>query len=183
MSDLTYRLFRADSPDLSFVKDLFESAFLPEERPPFEVLISWERANVYQVEKDGLPVGLTVTVIQDDLCYLFFLAIDPEHRNQGIGGRIVNDILEEQRKYGRRVFLLADEPEPWYEDYELRKRRIAFYGRCGLELTPIRIREFGVYYRLLKAAPCDVSKDDFLAIMRYVIGDEYYEKVYSKEVE
>ena len=179
---LSYRRLTPDSPDLSFTKVLFERAFPAVERPPFRILIGWEKNELYEISSDGEPVGLIDLLTEGDLTYIFFLAIAGKKRNLGIGSKVLQEILEKEAKKGHRVYLLAEEPEPHYEDYPLRQRRIGFYERNGFILTGIRICEYEVYYRLLKAGPYKVTGQEFLSSMKYVMGEKNYQRYYTHHV-
>ena len=176
--ELEYRLLSLTSSGLEEPKHLFETAFPPEERPPFDVTLGFERSLFYGVYRDGKFVALVDLVPYGDLLYIFFLAVQDERRNQGIGSTILHDVKKRYR--GKRLFLLADDPEPNYPDYSLRMRRIAFYERNGFHLSGTHVKEMGVMYRILSAGD-PVSKKEFLETMRYLIGEERFRLYYGDE--
>lgn len=173
--ELTYRHIEDPSQDEGKNRHLFETAFPPEERPSFEVLLGFEKARFYEVTHQGTFVGIVVNVEYRDLLYLFFLAVDPSQRRKGYGHQIVMDVKSFYPN--RRIFLLADDPAPEYPDYQTRLDRIAFYQGCGLRLTETKIVELGVEYRML-IDQSPVSKEEFLDLMRDLIGEELFRRYY-----
>lgn len=173
--ELEYRKIQKDSPGLEKPQRLFETAFPPEERPSWDVLLSFGKSDIYAIYLEGKFVAFADVVRYQDLVYLFFLAVEDAYRNQGIGSVVLSDL---KAKYpDKRLFLLADDPEPKYPDYDVRLKRIAFYERNGFHLTDIKVREMGVMYRILvSGAP--VSKEEFLDTMRHLIGEEWFNLYY-----
>ena len=173
--DLTYSETTLDSSFCLEAKELFETAFPPEERPPFELAISWKNSSFQGVFLENKYVALADVVVYEDLVYLFFLAVKKEYRGQGIGHQILSDL--EKRFPSKRLFLLADECDPKYEDYEIRKKRMAFYASSGFKDSGLIIRELGVDYSLLyRNNP--VSKQEFAKVMHHLIGDEMMKRYY-----
>jgi amino-acid N-acetyltransferase len=64
-------------------------------------------------ERDGEVVGCgALHVLWEDLAEIRTLAVDPRRRGQGIGGRIVTELLRQAGDLGvRRVFVLTFERE------------------------------------------------------------------------
>ena len=163
--------------DLVLNKELFESSFPEEERPPFETVMRWNRDTFYGVYDGDTHIGLAYLIEFEDFAYLFFLAVEPAYRNQGIGTKILSDIKE---KYpGKRIFLLADEPGEQYVDQALRLRRLGFYARNGFVDTELVITEFKVRYHLLSLNGAPVSKCDFLRVMESLIGEAMIKTYYG----
>ena len=152
------------------LKHLFEHAFPAIERPPFSVLISFKKDQIFGAELQGQFVGLISYVIKDDLLYLFFLAVKKKYRVQGIGSQIIRDIFTEYPD--KRIFLLAEDPSIPSENQEERKNRINFYQRNGLFMGPVRVNEYEVEYALLDNHS-NVGKNDFLSVMEYLLEDYY----------
>lgn len=49
--------------------------------------------------------------------YLWFIGVSPENQNQGIGGKLLSEIVEDADKMGRPVYLETSTPEnlPFYQ--------------------------------------------------------------------
>lgn len=176
MDKLRYVPLDQQGEDQKKTQRLFETAFPEEERPPFSLMLSWKHDDFYGVYQGNDFVGLVDLILYKDLAYVFFLAIEEEFRNKGIGTQILTDL---KAKYAdRRLFLLAEEVDPKYEDYEIRKRRVAFYGRNSFLDTGVKILEFGVLYSLLSASG-EITKKDFYQVMESLIGEARAKEFYG----
>lgn len=174
--ELTYRLANLENHEVRF---LYETAFPEDERPPYEMALSFRPSEFYGIYEGNDFVGLADIVPHDDLVYLFFLAIASDKRGKGYGSRILAELKERYR--GKRIFLLAEELDEKYADLADRKRRFAFYRRNGFLPSGILIKEYGVVYEMLTLNGAKVSKQEFLSIMALLIGEEkiplYYEDI------
>ena len=174
--EATFSKIDLGSQNIEDVKNLFETAFPEDERPPFEMTLSFKGSDFYAIY-DGLTfVGLVDLVIHGETVYLFFFAIKEELRGKGYGSHVLQELF--RRFPNKRVFLLAEEIDGDYEDLPLRKRRIGFYERNGFVLSDTRIKEFGVDYRLLYHGGV-VDKNDFLATMRSILDEGIFKAFYS----
>ena len=162
--------------DVAKSQALFESAFPEDERPPFSMILDWDHSTFFGVYRQDEYVGLVDLIRYQDMVYVFFLAISESFRNQGIGSQILSDLKKKYR--GRRLFLLAEETGPRYSDNVLRERRLGFYARNGFLPTGDTVLEFGVRYLLL-CSNKRVSKNEFVATMASLIGDEYAKRIYA----
>ena len=130
-------------------KDLFESAFPPEERPPFFVLRLRARrcTDWWVIQSGGQNAGFFYVIRDERLAYLFFFAVDEQFRGQGIGSEALRQLLS---LYQRQTFFLAVEPpDETADNYAMRIRRIGFYRRNGLHPLDQWVREGDVVYSLL----------------------------------
>ena len=172
-----YRRITLGAPNQEDARYTFENSFPEEERPPYEMTLSWEKNLFYGVYQEEQFVALADVVEYQDLVYLFFLAVKEECRGQGIGSKILSDF--KARYPGKRLFLLAEEAVETYPDYLDRVKRLSFYHRNGFEPIGVKILEFGVMYDLLTANEAKVSQQDFLSVMRHLIGEEMARRFYS----
>lgn len=129
---------------------LYRSAFPAAERKPFAVIANQYRKrkmDVWCIEQDEEFLGLATTINGDDLILIDYLAIEKDHRGEGVGSAALAAL---QKKYkGKGVFL---EIESVYEDapnQQERLRRKQFYLGCGMEPMGVMIRLFGVKMELL----------------------------------
>ena len=165
-----------DSVDIEKVENLFVSAFPPEERPPFEMAIGWKKSKFFGIYDSKTFVGLADLVEYRDMVYLFFLAIEEDKRGCGYGSAMLREI--KKRYPNKRLFLLAEELDESYPNYEERKHRFAFYERNGFVYKGTKIKEIGVDYQMLIHGG-DVSKEEFVAVMTYLIGKAMAKKYYA----
>ncbi len=173
---LQYRDINKLGEEIVKVRSLFEGAFPEEERPPFEMILEWNRDTFFAVYENDEFLGIAFLIIYKDLAYLFFFAVEEYLRQKGYGSLIIQDL---KRHYsGYRLFLMAEEEGEQYPNNENRIRRFGFYERNGLQRSGIIITEFGVRYELLFANE-KVSKQDFLDVMESLIGAENRKKYYA----
>lgn len=171
-----YRRITLGAPNQEDARYTFENSFPEEERPPYEMALSWENNRFHGVYHNDEFVALADVVEYEDLVYLFFLAVKEECRGRGIGTQILTDLKE--RYSGKRLFLLAEEAEPKYADYAQRIRRLGFYHRNGFDPSGVKILEFGVMYDLLTLGAL-VSQRDFLSLTIHLIGEEMAHRFYG----
>jgi len=152
------------------VKHLFEHAFPSEERPPFSMMLSLDNNKLYAVEDHSEFVGLLSTVECEDLLYVFFLAVKKKYRQRGYGSQILKDVLDNNS--GKRIFLMAEDPDIECDNKNERDNRIRFYSHNGFSKTDVKVTEYGVKYVLLTSGE-KVDKEDFLKVMKHVTGDYY----------
>ena len=159
----------------------YEDSFPPSERPPFDMLLGLNNTYFCGVYDQGEYVGLIDTIEYKDMAYLFFLAIKKENRDKGYGTQILSDL--KQRFAGKRLFLLAEEDGPQYEDNAERTRRLSFYSKNGFIPEGIKVVELGVTYEIL-SYNCSVGERDFFDLMSTVVGEErmslFYKDYQSK---
>ncbi len=165
--NLIYKKMTPASKELGIVRALYEKSFPPDEIPPFEMLIGWERATLFAIYDDDRFVALADTVERKTLVYLFFLAVEEKEQNKGYGSKILSDLKE--RYKGKTLFLLAEEHNEEEPNYEERLRRFAFYEKNGFRTQNERILDFGVWYEILYTDQV-VTKWQFDASMRYLLG-------------
>lgn len=128
------------------IRLLYESAFPPDERMPFERVLQKrdaETMTLLSVEsRGGEFLGFAnITLCQDALALNYF-AISPENRGNGYGTDV---ILELKRRYPERSIVIdIEDDEVECDNAEQRKRRKAFYERLGFRAMPYRLSIFGV---------------------------------------
>ena len=172
-----YRRITLGAPNQEDARSTFETSFPEDERPPYEMTLSWEKNYFYGVYQEEEFLALADVVEYQDLVYLFFLAVKENYRGQGIGTKILDDL--KQRYPDKRLFLLAEEAEESYPDYASRLKRQAFYHRNGFDPIGVKILEFGVMYDLLTLNQAQVSQQDFLSVMVHLIGEEMGRRYYG----
>jgi ribosomal protein S18 acetylase RimI-like enzyme len=90
------------------------------------------------IEVDGQPAGRLYVARWEDEIRIVDIALLPEHRGRGIGTALMNDLLEEGVRTGKRVSIHVERNNP--------ARRL--YERLGF----VESADRGVYL-LLEAAP------------------------------
>ncbi|GAB3988244.1 GNAT family N-acetyltransferase [Nocardioides marmoraquaticus] len=134
---------RLERPDrlgpeqLATVRDLYEDAFPPASRSDFQELL----ADRVLVLVDGrVPVGLAVLRDLADTGWTFLRYFAVGVRGHGLGQRFWQLLRAAHPDHTRIVLDVDDPDEPGIEDAErtVRERRIVFYERLGVALTPVR---------------------------------------------
>ena len=175
--ELTYVPLDEQGEDKKKSRHLFETAFLPEERPPFSRIRQWDHTDFKGIYRDGEFVGFRYALEKEDLTYLFFFAIEERFRNQGIGTQVLRDLVENSG--GARIFLLADEPGEDYPDNAMRLRRLAFYERNGFKPNGMLVHEFGVRYWMLTKDGVTITAEEYLDMMVDLMGRKRVDRHYQ----
>lgn len=109
-------------------------------------------------KREGIPLVL-----------LDYLGVDVRYRNCGLG----SEILEELRAQGRLTVTESELPVPGANeaDNELRRRRLAFYGRNGF--TPVyEMATCGMRWQALVISHTTEDKEDLMRWHRSLYGPE-----------
>ena len=112
---MRYRLLRAVANDQrwldqlrrSVYKELFIATFggWDEERHVRHTNDCWERGYISIIEVEGQRVGMVQLFDHTGFVEKGEIQIQPSHQNRGIGGRVVNDIVDQAHKRGKIVKL------------------------------------------------------------------------------
>jgi len=140
MAETCLRLAPEDiTPDiLAQIERISVTSFPPSELEPFSVLAdSLRRGDVALfvacVGEAIAGFGVTLKLPIRDTVYLAYLAVDPDRRGQGIGGRLFRTTLEVSAATGAGTALVweVERPERGAPSEDPKRRRIAFYQRLG----------------------------------------------------
>jgi GNAT superfamily N-acetyltransferase len=133
-----------NSAPLAQILAIYEEAFPPHQRVPFDELIAGARKNdrLFVVVTDAAdPVGFAaLSQLKSVGCaFVEYFAVARHRRSRGIGGGLWEGILrtlEERHEPLRLVLEVEDPEEPGIaaEKVEFRCRRIRFWERCGARL-------------------------------------------------
>lgn len=113
---------------------------------------------------------------------LDYYAVDASVRGQGYGRRALALLRELYQTYAG---LIVESEHPDFakdeKDLRTRRRRIAFYEGCGLAVSGVRGRAFGVEYKILYAAGREEVDDAAIAaalqdIYRLLAPGEAFER-------
>lgn len=121
---------RPDAEHTEKACKLYESAFPECERRPTEAWLALMKNepdfHVMAIGTESLFVGFLTYWQMSGYVYVEHFAIMPEARGGGIGEHMMWQFLQEHP----RLVLEAEPPTD-----EMARRRIAFYRRCGLEMS------------------------------------------------
>ncbi len=171
---------RFEDPDLSRIEALAKEAFPPEEYlAPRELIKMAERGEIdfWGLYDDHIFVGFMVIRLYKDMCYLFFLAIDPSIRSKGYGGQALQT-LEHLYPNRQQVvdFEMIDESAP---NCAQRITRKAFYVRNGYKETGKFISYLGVDYEILCQDDC-FDFETFKQMMKGIQIDGFHPVYFEK---
>lgn len=138
-----------DAETIAQINTIYEDSFPPAEREPIECLTNLQvekKRILFVVYQDNTIVGFASVRRFNDrsLLFLDYFAIKKEARNSGIGGRVLNLIATDLRRFRAAQALIWEVESPADSSGEvkhLRERRIQFYLRNGARL----VEEHGVY--------------------------------------
>lgn len=138
------------SPCWAQVCALTQEAFPPEEYlPPVQLVRMAQQPDFdfLALRDGGRFVGFAAVQLHGSLCYLFFLAIAPDCRGQGYGGRAVKTLCALYP--GRQQVVDLEMLDPAAANSRQRERRRDFYLRCGYKPTGQFLSYLGVDYEVL----------------------------------
>lgn len=154
----------SESGHRHFAKELFESAFPDEERPPFRQIEDRESANfhfdVVSIDEDE-PIGIITYWIFDDFAYIEHFAIDQEFRNKGMGKACMLDFM---MLHPDQVVLEIERPVT-----EQAEHRMEFYTDLGFTQNPQDYVQPS-YYKNELAVP-------MIVMSKYELDDGEFEEV------
>lgn len=140
----------ATKSDLKNIKNLYNSAFPPEERPPFYFIKKrylQGRAELLSAKESGHFVGFCYVVTFEKFAYLYFLAVAENSRGQGVGTKILSLVRE---KYSDKcVFLAREQLDTEAENHAERVSRRDFYLKNGFSDTTLQIKEGSVLFDVM----------------------------------
>ena len=166
--------------DVNKLKHLFEHAFPLAERPPYNMLMSFAHHEMYAIEDNNTFIGLVDILKYEDTLYIFFLAIKKTFRGNGYGTQILKDIADKYNK-DYRIYLMAENPDIDCDNKEERLNRISFYKHNGFTVSDVVVIEFEVNYRILYLTK-PVAKEEFIGSMKYLLGEDIFNKYYVHHV-
>ena len=145
--------------DLPAVRRLYGQAFPPEEQLPFWSV--WRDSEIWVGRMRGTFAGFLSLIARGDLVYLFFFAVAPELRGQGLGGKLIEGL--KARYPGCRIFLAREPMDPAAENFPQRQARHRFYSRHGFRDLPLKTEENGYVYKAMGLGG-DVAPEEYTAL-------------------
>ena len=157
------------------VRRLYESAFPKEEQIPWKDLMRLMKTmsldfTVYYEDCDAFAeansaaessrlLGLTIVYPRKQFNWFWYFAVPEELRGQGIGQRILTQLIEKYK--GQSNILDMESPEQVCENSEQRKRRHAFYLRNGFRDTGVGKSFKGIDYTIMMIGEGSFTQHDY----------------------
>lgn len=128
------------------IRLIYESAFPPDERMPFERILQKRDGGVMRLlsveGEDGELLGFANVTLCLDVLALNYFAILPEKQGRGYGTAVIR--LLRERYPDRSIIIDIEDDAVPSDNPEQRIRRRAFYERLGFSAMPFRLTIFGV---------------------------------------
>ena len=157
------------------VRMLYETAFPKEEQIPWADLMRLMKTmsldfTVYYEDCGTLAdgnsaagssrlLGLTVVYPRPQFNWFWYFAVPEELRGQGIGQRILTQLIEKYK--GQSNILDMESPEQVCEKSEQRKRRHTFYLRNGFRDTGVGKSFKGIDYTIMMIGERTFTQHDY----------------------
>lgn len=127
------------SPDYKEIGAFMKRVFPKEELMPMWLLNMITKMNKYQFTAyydNDLFVGITFTIEQKDLLFIFYIAVNDKVHSKGYGSHLLKTLSE---KYDNiPIVLFIETLDPQTDNYDQRLKRLAFYERNGYYQTGIK---------------------------------------------
>lgn len=156
----------AESDHPHFAKELFESAFPDEERPPFGEIKKRNTDNFHFLVatlEDDEPVGILTYWTFEEFVYIEHFAIAEELRNQGLGKAVFLNFLSQQTQ---QIILEVELPNTEVADH-----RVEFYASMGL------FQNTQEYWQPSYNKKENVLKLPMLVMSKYELDDDEFDEM------
>ena len=166
---MIFKELTPDHPDIPAVKKLFEDSFPENERTmSMDVILAnlklmpIKLLGIYPEETPDTFAGFFLTAEGETSVYLTYLAIRPEQRSSGIGGKAMSAIREYYK--GKTLLFSYESPFEESDNAEQRERRRKFHLRNGFYETGWFVKLNGTEF-IIACSTEDFDKDAFLSFM------------------
>ena len=166
------RKFKPGYPEERDMKRLYKTAFPKEERCPY-FMLTWgakHRNGVfYSIFNDDSWCGLAYVINDENMAYVFFLAIDDKVRGMGCGSKALS-ILKKIYKDKKLFLAIESTSDPGADNFEERISRQHFYEKNGFtHIDGFQLREVNMVYDIMSSNGTPTSKE-FRRLCRGFLG-------------
>lgn len=168
------------------VEDIYKNKmtvdFPKPELKPLEVILKAIDKNIYEplgLFDDSKIIGYTFLVKYGNDFLVDYLAINSDSRNNGAGSEMVQ-LLADYLKDARNVIGEVEDPDHATDAAakDIQTRRLNFYFRNGCSDTGLRVKCFGVPFRILRVGQRQSENHDEL----WEMYRDFYRRVLPKEM-
>lgn len=166
--------------DYKNIKELYKTAFPKNERPSFLFLKRATRASegaFWSLMDNGFK-GFCSTIIYQDVCYIFFLAINEDTRGKGYGSYMLKEIKTIYKDY--KICLSIEPLIKGTTNYDQRVRRKSFYNKNGFKYWGLKSFEPAGAFELLADQP--ITKAELIGVYKTILGELLYKILKIKVV-
>ncbi len=161
------------------IKQIYFDSFPQNERMPFPLMIAMSKlwnTQFFGFYDGDSPCGLIYFAVNRKLVFIMFLAVDEKLRSKGYGSAILQEL---QKKYPNKKIIVSIEPcAEETSDFEIRRKRKAFYLRNNFKETSYKMRLNGVEQEILVANGM-FSKREFQCFFALYSNFTIYPKIWS----
>lgn len=131
---LIFKNSKQNKQILNEIHPLYESSFPEDEKVPYFILKKQavkQISDIIGVYDENEFIGFVILVFDLDIVFVWYLAIQPEKRNQGYGSQILQRINEQYRD--KRIILNVEEVR---NDEQLKRKQFYIkngYQECGFK--------------------------------------------------
>ena len=172
---MIFKELTPNHPDIPAVKKLFEESFPENERTvSMDVILAnlklmpIKRLGIYPEETPDTFAGFFLTAEGKTSVYLTYLAICPEQRSGGIGGKAMSAIREYYK--GKTLLFSYESPFEESDNAEQRERRRKFHLRNGFYETGWFAKLNGTEF-IIACSKEDFDKDEFLSSLASMVPE------------
>lgn len=137
-------------PHLPQLDALNRAAFPKEEYVPLSALVDMaatDHFDLWALEDGGACVGFMAVRLHSGLCYLCWLAVEPEQRSHGYGGQALAALRTQYPRLQQVVDIEMLDPAAPNKDQRVSRR--GFYLRSGYRPTGHYVNYFDMDYEIL----------------------------------
>ncbi|WP_026529207.1 GNAT family N-acetyltransferase [Butyrivibrio sp. VCD2006] len=169
----------------SIYKERLIVDFPEDELKPLDVILRAMEKGIYEclgLWDEGAVIGYAFLVKMDIDYLIDYLAIYPEKRNSGIGGKML-ELLSEYFAEADNILIEIEDPDKAVneEEKQLQTRRRSFYLRNICQDTGLRIKCFGVPFQLLvlgkiKSENVEALRELYISFYRMVLPKQIFDE-------
>ena len=156
--------------DFEKFKPLYHSAFPAYEQVPVWILFRKAKSEnilFYSVYDNETWIGFVYLIIDGDLLFLQYFAVDDNVRSKGYGGAILSKLKADFSEY--RIFFAIEMPDEKAENNEQRIKRKEFYEKHGFREAGYIIEQPNVTFEILLHGD-SIVVDDAYKLMKKLWG-------------
>lgn len=134
-------------------RDVYKESFGRRERMSIEVmkLLSFKKEILFDIvlSEKGDIVGFYYAYLKDGILFLYYLAVEENHRGSGWGKKILFH-LEKNLKGSKNgiLFVIAESIRKCGDNIEKKQRRSRFYTGYGFEISEYIVEGYSGFYDL-----------------------------------
>lgn len=179
---ITLKRINLFSPDYPKISRLYKTAFPADERAPMPVLTfksGRENVDFWGLYANDEWIGLAYAITENDLTYLFYLALSEDVRGKGLGSKSLQALMKHYSD--NRFYIALEQLDPAADNIGERIRRRQFYLKNGLKPINRTIREASVVYDVMSTG--DIKPEEYNRMMRNYLGKRVGRLVEMNDVE